>query len=193
MSKSTILERIKKNKPDLIPLPDLSVFQHDISETELIRDFIRISTESMSNVVNIINSEIPLDIYLKEFIAKNYPAATIFYDALNQNENLKEIDFKGKPVDLFIAESKLGVAENACLWFDERSLNPRISAFACQHTLLIINHKNLVQTMHQAYRKLKIEETGYGVFISGPSKTADIEQTLVIGAQGAISNTIILI
>jgi len=193
MCKSAIIGRIRENKPELIPLPDLSVFHHNISEADLIADFIRISTESMSNVVNIINSEIQLDTYLKEFIAKNYPTATVFYDTLNPEENLDGIDFNGKPVDLFIAESKLGVAENGCLWLDERILKQRISAFACQHTLLIIDHKSLVPTMHQAYQKLKIEETGYGVFISGPSKTADIEQSLVIGAQGAISNTIILI
>ncbi len=155
MCKSAILEIIRKNKPELIPLPDLSVFHHNISETDLIADFIRISTESMSNVVNIINSKIQLDTFLKEFIAVNYPTATNVYDVTNPEEILDKIDFKTTSVDLFIAESKLGVAENGCLWLDERILKQRISAFACQRTLLIIDHKNLVPTMHQAYQKLK--------------------------------------
>lgn len=192
MSKSAILERIKKNKPELVSLPDLSVFQHDVPREDLIKDFIKVSTGNMSNVVSIIDSEVPLQTYLKEFISENYPLATTFYDTLKSEAN-SEVDFTQKPVDLFIAEATLGVAENGGLWFDDSILKQRISTFACEHTLMIINHKNIVPTMHQAYQRIKIAETGYGVFIAGPSKTADIEQSLVVGAQGAVSNTVILI
>lgn len=192
-SRAAILERIKSNKPKLVNLPDLSVFQHNISEEDLVKDFTKTATGNISTVVNIINSKVSLKEYLKEFIAKNYPNTTTFYDVFNLKENAEEIDFSNKPVDLFIAEAELGVAENGCLWLDEKLLKQRISAFACQHTLLVINHKNIVPTMHQAYSRLKINSTGYSVFIAGPSKTADIEQSLVIGAQGAVSNTIILI
>ncbi|MDT0648010.1 LUD domain-containing protein [Zunongwangia sp. F260] len=193
MSKSAILEKIKKNKPELVALPDLSVFQHDVPREELIKDFISVSTGNMSNVVSIIDSEVPLQTYLKEFISKNFPLATTFYDTLKIEANPSEVDFTQTPVDLFIAEAKLGVAENGGLWFDDSILKQRISTFACEHTLMIINHKNIVPTMHQAYQKIKISETGYCVLIAGPSKTADIEQSLVVGAQGAVSNTTIII
>lgn len=192
MGKATILERIKKNKPELVSLPDISVFQHVVSEEALLSDFVKISVLNMSNVVDIRNTEIPLRQYLKEFIAKNFPLATSFYDTLNAEGQAEEIDFRSN-IDLFIAEAKLGVAENGCLWFDDSILKQRISTFACEHTLLIIDHKNIVPTMHQAYQKINITETGYGVFIAGPSKTADIEQSLVVGAQGAVTNTVILI
>lgn len=192
MSKSNILARIKNNKPELVSLPDISVFQHKVSEENLIDDFIKISNLNMSNVVDIRNTEIPLRTYMDEFISENFPEASSFYNTLNLQDGIEEIDF-GLNIDLFIAEAKLGVAENGCLWFDDSILKQRISTFACEHTILIIHHKNIVPTMHQAYQKINISETGYGVFIAGPSKTADIEQSLVVGAQGAVSNTTIII
>lgn len=193
MSRSAILEGIKINKPAEVSLPDLGPFQHNVSEEELIQDFIKISTGNMSTVVNIMDSEVPLKTYLEEFTTKNYPGNKAIYNTFDLHGKIEDTDFTKVPVDLFIAEAELGVAENGCLWLDEKILKQRISAFACQHTLLVIDHKNIVPTMHQAYSKLKINSTGYGVFIAGPSKTADIEQSLVIGAQGAVSNTIILI
>ena len=47
--------------------------------------------------------------------------------------------------------------------------------------------------MKEVFLRLSDFNEGYGVFISGPSKTADIEQSLVIGAQAALSLNIFLI
>ena len=47
--------------------------------------------------------------------------------------------------------------------------------------------------MHEAYRRIAFNDYGYGTFISGPSKTADIAQVLVMGAQAARSATVLLL
>ena len=47
--------------------------------------------------------------------------------------------------------------------------------------------------MHEAMLEIENFNEGYGVFISGSFKTVDIEQSLVIGAQGSLSLIVFLI
>ena len=81
----------------------------------------------------------------------------------------------------------IGVAENGAVWISDSQLPNRLLPFICQHLVLVIERKNIVGTMHHAYRQVDTFGEGFGVFIAGPSKTADIEQSLVIGAHGARS------
>lgn len=46
--------------------------------------------------------------------------------------------------------------------------------------------------MHEAYSRTEKGGYDYGVFMSGPSKTADIEQALVFGAHGPIQVLVVL-
>jgi L-lactate dehydrogenase complex protein LldG len=95
-------------------------------------------------------------------------------------------------VDLAILRARIGVAENGAMWVSEREMQHRVLPFITQHLILILDREGLVGTMHQAYRRIDIAETGFGVFIAGPSKTADIEQSLVIGAHGPRSLVVCL-
>jgi L-lactate dehydrogenase complex protein LldG len=51
----------------------------------------------------------------------------------------------------------------------------------------------IVSTRHHAYQEINTFEEGFGVFLAGPSKTADIEQSQVIGAHGARSLLVYLL
>lgn len=95
-------------------------------------------------------------------------------------------------VDLVIAPGLLGVAENGAVWITDLQVQPRAALFLTQHLMLTVPSTAIVATMHQAYQRVESGSEDYGVFISGPSKTADIEQSLVLGAHGPRTLTVVL-
>ncbi len=95
-------------------------------------------------------------------------------------------------VDLCILEGLWGVAENGAIWIDNRQLPQQVVAFLTQHLVILISRGSLLPHMHQAYSKLDFGKWNYGCWIAGPSKTADIEQALVVGAHGARSLNVLI-
>lgn len=98
-----------------------------------------------------------------------------------------------KPVEVCVLPCGLAVAENAAHWVGDQVLPHRVLPFICQHLVLFLNVNSIVPTMHEAYPQIDLKACGFGVFIAGPSKTADIEQSLVIGAHGPRSLTVYLV
>jgi L-lactate dehydrogenase complex protein LldG len=96
-------------------------------------------------------------------------------------------------LDTLIIEGSFGVAENAAIWIKEQDMGNRVLPFSCQQLVVVLSAQNMVHNMHEAYDLVSLKEDGYGVFIAGPSKTADIEQSLVIGAHGPVSFLVFLV
>ena len=98
-----------------------------------------------------------------------------------------------KNIDLAVVKGNFAVAENGAIWMKNENNRHRALYFIAQNIVIVINEDEIVNNMHEAYEKLSFEKAGLGVFISGPSKTADIEQSLVIGAHGPKSGYVIFI
>src|SRR5690606_19755932 len=82
-------------------------------------------------------------------------------------------------VEVAVVRGVVGVAENAAIWLSEKEVVTRVLPFIAQHLAIVLDEKDLVPTMHEAYARLDVRESNYGVLVAGPSKTADIEQSLV--------------
>jgi len=96
-------------------------------------------------------------------------------------------------LEVAILDGQFGVAENGAIWLEDSQLGLRALPFATEHLVIVLDRNRLEDTMHQGYDKIAAAQSGFGLFLAGPSKTADIEQSLVIGAQGAKSLRVVLV
>ena len=100
---------------------------------------------------------------------------------------------KLKDIDLAIVKGNFAVAENGSVWIKDEKNRHRSLYFIAQNIIIVLNKNDIVNNMHEAYTKIEFENSGWGAFVSGPSKTADIEQSLVIGAHGPKSGYVIFV
>ena len=97
--------------------------------------------------------------------------------------------------DLFVCEGTLGVAENGAVWLPASRLggDRRAALFLATSVVIVLERRAVVPDMHAAYATLDVAAEPFGAFVAGPSKTADIEQSLVVGAHGPKSLTVVLV
>lgn len=191
MSREKILQAVKKNKPQASPLPAI---EDQSQQPENLRSaFIEGVQKLGANVI-----EVSGPIEINESVKKLYSEAEIIFSTIpgiiNEGVDPRQ---KSDPhhfadVEVLLLEGEIGVAENGAIWISEKKMIHRILPFITQHLVIFLKTETIVPTMHQAYIKLQSFNQGYGVFIAGPSKTADIEQSLVIGAHGPLSLTVLL-
>ncbi|WP_298741208.1 LUD domain-containing protein [uncultured Chitinophaga sp.] len=194
-SRDQILAAVKANQPAASALPDLDGFA--APGTAGVEAFRKVA-ETMGSRVITISSEAEIPALLKEYfsdmplIVSADPAIAAWCP--NAPVNWKEGDGRQlQHVDLAIVRAQLGVAENGALWLTEAALQVRVLPFIAQHLAVVLQADTILPTMHHAYNVIGDLRSGFGVFIAGPSKTADIEQSLVLGAHGAKSLTIIIV
>jgi len=193
MGRDAILKSIKNNKPTLIPSPEINLesFEEEIDVLTAFKEKVALVGGTIIELDSVKN----IDTKIKSL----YPNISKIISCVDESQlgtiliSEKTDPHKLESIELAIVKGELGVAENGAVWISENDFPIRVLPFITNDLTLILNKKNICSNLHEAYKLIGKRKRTFGLFISGPSKTADIEQCLVIGAQGAMSLTILLI
>lgn len=192
-AREKILQAIAANKPATVNLPEINSV-HITNYAEPVVKFIA-TLESIGGKVYELSGISQLESRINEEVGKGnliintIDGLTVRVTGIGNSEPTVELE----PVYTTYLRGALGVAENGAVWISESQMKNRLLPFICQHLVIVLEKAKIVSTMQHAYATINTFEEGFGVFLAGPSKTADIEQALVIGAHGARSLTVLLL
>jgi L-lactate dehydrogenase complex protein LldG len=188
-SRDDILARIRKNQPAPTALPPVPAF--DTPGAPLLELF-KAGVERMGGRV----VQAPAG-SLDALVRSLYPDAAVFCSATDEVAGDRALD-PGRPpaeldgVDVGVVRALFGVAETGSVWLTAAQFKVSALGFLSQHLVVLLDPARIVPNMHHAYRERAQFDAGYGVFMTGPSATADIEGVLIHGAQGIRSLTVVL-
>ena len=195
-SREEILARLRSSVRETYDMPDLEQLK-PITYPDPVAEFKhKTTTTAGARLIEITPSD-NLDAIIHQaypdakIIASNLPGVTA---QLNPDTaTVAELE----RADVGVVKGKIGVAENACVWIPQQ-MKEKAVCFASQQLVIVLHADDIVNNMHEAYAHIEASKEyflkyKFGTFISGPSKTADIESALVYGAQAARGVTVLLI
>ena len=191
-TREKILAAVLANQPPATVLPDISSLRNENSN--LVERYIEVfkAIGGISYVVTDIAA-------VKQLISENFDASKRIATTLTElSDSFELISDNVDPhsysdLELAIIRGHFSVAENGAVWLTHELMGQRIIPYICQHLAVIVQAETIVPTLHEAYEKIGAGNYGFGGFIGGPSKTADIEQALVQGAHGPLSMTVFIL
>jgi L-lactate dehydrogenase complex protein LldG len=191
-SREKILEAVLKHQPQLTALPDLEAFKGN--GLDVVKKFVDVFTKGGGSalVVNDMSG-------VKSMLREKFDFTKRVVTNLDELQDVAQVfsadvdPHSFEDVELAVIRAHFSVAENGAVWLTENVMGHRIVPYICQHLAVIVHESDIVPTLHEAYERIGAGDYGFGGFIAGPSKTADIEQALVLGAHGPLSMTVFIL
>ncbi len=182
-SRDAMLQAIKQNQPEWIDLPEVPVFAPYFDD--VLQKYMTVLT-GIGGQPYLVNSYDEIVAQIKKDFAgvKRIVSFDNVLSTVAEIADGSQTMHQFEDVDVCIVHATMAVAENGSVWITEKEMPERVLPFISQSLVVIISKSNIVRTMHDAYNKIGGAEYGFAAFIAGPSKTADIEQSLVLGAHG---------
>ena len=191
-ARDAILAAVRAARPPAVPLPDLATATgaFPAASGDVVARFAEVARAGGAQVAECARLDVAVT------VRESYPTATRTASLVADVQGtvaMPDDPHALADLDLFVGEGVLGVAENGAVWLPASRLGQRAALFLATSVVLVLDRAAIVPDMHVAYARLDIAAEPFGAFVSGPSKTADIEQSLVVGAHGPKALTIVLL
>ena len=193
-SRNYILQQVQQSQPAVSPLPPLTP-PLPYGNDNPVHHFVQV-LQGIGGRVIWVNEAQELAPAISQVFENQAPIATTLpHLPFSQLEAWPQADSAPRvlhKVAVAVLPAAFGVAESGAVWLTEQQYQIRVLPFICQHLAIVVSRSSILPTMHHAYAHIAHASYGFGVFIAGPSKTADIEQSLVLGAHGPRTMTVFL-
>jgi L-lactate dehydrogenase complex protein LldG len=195
-ARESILRAVRAARPADVPLPDvraaIAAFDRPAAAPAdaLVARFVEVARAGGSGVIEGARADVA------SLARSAYPQAERIVSAtpaVAGTMPFPEDRRRLANVDLFVCEGVLGVAENGAVWLPASRLVDRAALFLATAVVVVLDRAAIVPDLHAAYARLDVAAEPFGAFVAGPSKTADIEQSLVVGAHGPKGLTVLLL
>jgi len=191
-TREKILGEVLQNQPASLPLPDISGFRGEMQD--VVQKFKQVF-ERIGGQVFLVENVEAIKILIQQHydtgkrIATTLPELADVFERIVPNVE----PYTYEDIELAIINAHFSVAENGAVWLSDEVMGQRVIPYICQHLAVVVRAESIVPTLHEAYEIIGEGTYGFGGFIAGPSKTADIEQALVLGAHGPLSMAVFIL
>jgi L-lactate dehydrogenase complex protein LldG len=188
-SREIILQRVKANQPEKSGA-SVPLIEHSVA-ADAKQKFVATVTNIGATVITIFTLD-----QIQSYITERFSSARNIISAVpSVHSTVIGISAPRdlSTIDIALLKGEFAVAENGAIWITDKNMIDRALPFICENLMLVVEEKNILPTLHEAYDVIGSSDYEYASFIAGPSKTADIEQSLVLGAHGPKTLTVFIL
>ena len=189
LSRNRILDSVRANQPAVRSMPIISHF-HTSTPADLVATF-RQSIARMAGVV--VTDDVP---YLDSFLRARFPDAKVVCSAIPEYAGTitpasPNHWSEASTIDVCILRSPMGVAETGSIVLSDLELQVNTIAFLAHDLVVLLDPKQIVENIHNAYERPYFKLRSYSVLMTGPSGSGDIGGIVVHPAQAAKTLTVL--
>src|SRR5277367_804457 len=195
LSREMILDAVRANQPAAQPMPAIPHFHTNHLRANQAADLVSIFCESIARMAGVVVTENVLN--LDSFLRAKFPDAKVICSAIQEyGGTIKPASLKhwseASTIHVCVLRSPMGVAETGSILLSDIELQVNTVAFLAHDLIVLLDPKQIVANIHDAYEHSYFKLRPYSVLMTGPSGSGDISGITVHPAQGVKTLTVLL-